>query len=227
MIFFNRKATFINKIIQLISFADQVGRDPVLANDDEIISKYDYFFAENGLVAYKDGQLLAKESIVEFLGELKLQMFINFALTYMGKLKLPKKRGTFVETRNGLINLCPVGRSCSQSEREEFAAYDKEHRVREEFIDALKSEFSGDFGLSFAIGGQISIDAYPLGWDKTYCLRFLPPRSFDKIYFFGDKTDEGGNDYEIFNDRRTIGYKVESPDDTMRIVSELFDMESD
>lgn len=196
-------------------------------NEDEIIGKYDYFFAENGLVAFKGGKMIGKESIVEFLGELKLQMFINFALIYMGNLKLPKKRGTFVETRNGLINLCPVGRSCSQAEREEFAEYDKQHKVREKFIEALRSEFSGDFGLSFAIGGQISIDAFPDGWDKTFCLRYLPSRSFDKIYFFGDKTDEGGNDYEIFNDRRISGYKVKDPEDTMRIVSELFDLETD
>jgi Eukaryotic phosphomannomutase len=26
------------------------------------------------------------------------------------------------------------------------------------------------------------------GWDKTYCLRFLPEADFDEIHFFGDKT---------------------------------------
>ena len=34
-------------------------------------------------------------------------------------------RGTFVEFRSGMINVCPVGRSCSQAQRDEFAAYDK------------------------------------------------------------------------------------------------------
>ena len=191
---------------------------------EEIISKYDYLFAENGLVAYKFGKLIAKGNIVDFLGELKIQMFINFCLTYMGNLKLPKKRGTFIEFRNGLINLCPVGRSCSQAEREEFAEYDKEHKVREKFIEALKNEFSGDFGLAFVIGGQISIDAFPVGWDKTYCLHYLSCKSYDKIYFFGDKTNEGGNDYEIFIDKRTISYAVSSPRHTKILVSELFDI---
>lgn len=59
------------------------------------------------------------------MGEEKLQTFINFALRYMSDLKLPAKRGTFVEFRNGLINLCPVGRSCTQEERDQFEAYDK------------------------------------------------------------------------------------------------------
>ena len=26
------------------------------------------------------------------------------------------------------------------------------------------------------------------GWDKTYCLRYLPEADFDEIHFFGDKT---------------------------------------
>ena len=36
----------------------------------------------------------------------------------MSELKLPAKRGNFVEFRSGIINVCPVGRSCSQAERE-------------------------------------------------------------------------------------------------------------
>lgn len=34
-------------------------------------------------------------------------------------------RGTFVEFRSGMLNICPVGRSCSQAVRDEFSAYDK------------------------------------------------------------------------------------------------------
>ena len=38
---------------------------------------------------------------------------------YMSELKLPAKRGNFVEFRSGIINICPVGRSCTQAEREQ------------------------------------------------------------------------------------------------------------
>ena len=34
-------------------------------------------------------------------------------------------RGTFIEFRSGLINVSPIGRSCSQAERDQFFAYDK------------------------------------------------------------------------------------------------------
>jgi phosphomannomutase len=47
---------------------------------------------------------------------------------------------------------------------------------------------------------------------------------FKEIHFFGDKTYQGGNDYEIFTDQRTIGHSVQSPADTIRILKELFQL---
>jgi hydroxymethylpyrimidine pyrophosphatase-like HAD family hydrolase len=44
------------------------------------------------------------------------------------------------------------------------------HKIRETFVSLLEKEFA-DFGLKFSIGGQISFDVFPEGWDKTYCLR--------------------------------------------------------
>lgn len=34
-------------------------------------------------------------------------------------------RGTFIEFRSGMINVSPIGRSCSQAERDQFFEYDK------------------------------------------------------------------------------------------------------
>ncbi|KAA0202848.1 hypothetical protein HAZT_HAZT006683 [Hyalella azteca] len=169
-----------------------------------------------------DCKIQPVQSIEAHMGEKALQQFINFSLDYMAKLELPAKRGTFVEFRSGLINLCPVGRSCSQELRDQFAVYDKEHKVREKFVAALREKFP-DLGLTFSIGGQISIDAFPTGWDKTYCLQFIE-KDFKSIHFFGDKTSPGGNDYEIFSDPRTIGHTVSSPADTRLQVSQLLQL---
>ena len=48
-----------------------------------MLQQFDYVFSENGLVAYKGGQLLAVQSISNHLGEEKLKEFINFALKYL------------------------------------------------------------------------------------------------------------------------------------------------
>lgn len=83
--------------------------------------------------------------------------------------------------------------------------YDKEHCVREKFVNKLqhftkgwdlnicigKSSLYFTFIINFLgrwlfLGGQISVDVFPYGWDKTYCLQFM--NDFHTIHFFGDKT---------------------------------------
>jgi phosphomannomutase len=186
-----------------------------------VIDRYEYVFTENGLVAHQNGQLISKESIVDYMGEDKLQDFINFALKCMSEITLPRKRGTFIEFRSGLINVSPIGRSCTQAEREEFFEYDKKHGVRKELVRLFTEKFP-DLGLCFVIGGQISIDVFPAGWDKRYCLKHVESAGFKTIHFFGDKIQPGENDYEIYSDPRTIGHFVTSPDDTMKQLHELF-----
>jgi len=197
----------------LSKIAEQMG-------GQQVLEEFDYVFSENGLVAYNGNELIGKTSIQEQLGENELQTFINFCLRYMSNLSLPVKRGTFIEFRNGMLNVCPVGRSCSQAEREQFAAYDAVHNIRKDFVEALRKEFPNT-ELVYSIGGQISFDVFPKGWDKTYCLKFVEGK-YDKIYFFGDKTNQGENDYEIFSDPRTIGHSVTNPEETKRILEQLF-----
>ncbi|KAJ8730457.1 hypothetical protein PYW07_017495 [Mythimna separata] len=190
----------------------------------EVAAKFDYVFCENGVVQYRGGKLVSSESILSHLGEKLLQRVINFALGYMSNIELPAKRGNFVEFRSSMINICPVGRSCSQAERDEFVKFDAVHSIRQKFVDALKGEFA-DAGLTFALGGQISVDVFPTGWDKTYCLNHVADQKFEEIHFFGDKTMPGGNDYEIYNDSRTIGHKVTSPDDTKEQLEKCLSIE--
>lgn len=195
-------------------------------NGEKIYQHFDYIFPENGLIQIEKGVEVGRQSIHQHLGEEVLQRFINFVLRYLSDIKLPCKRGTFIDFRNGMLNLSPIGRQCSQEERDYFEKYDKEHGVREKMIEALRKEFP-DVDLTYSIGGQISFDVYPRGWDKTFALRHVtkPGKNYREIHFFGDKTFEGGNDYEIFSDLRTIGHSVNSPDDTKRILCEMFGIE--
>ena len=56
-------------------------------------------------------------------------------------------------------------------------------------MDVLRKEFA-DYNLKFSIGGQISFDVFPVGWDKTYCLKHVESEGYKQIHFFGDKTWE-------------------------------------
>lgn len=113
--------------------------------------EYSYIFSENGLVGYFGEDSLESGSILEHLGEEKLQDLINFSLEYLSKIKLPCKRGNFIEFRRGMLNISPIGRSCTQEERLAFVEYEKDHPVRAPFVTALEERFK-DYGLKFAIG---------------------------------------------------------------------------
>jgi len=189
---------------------------------ENVVGEWDYVFSENGLVAFKEGKLLAQQSIKDHLGEEKLQNLINFILHYIADLRIPVKRGTFIEFRAGMLNVSPIGRNCSQSERDEFERYDRTAHIRRDLVAALKKEFA-DYDLTFSIGGQISMDIFPSGWDKTYCLQYLKQDGITEIHFFGDKTSKGGNDYEIYEHPDTIGHTVKSPADTKKQVEEILE----
>ncbi|CEP64961.1 phosphomannomutase SEC53 LALA0_S15e01288g [Lachancea lanzarotensis] len=188
-----------------------------------VLNEFDYAFSENGLTAYRLGEKLASQSFINWIGEEEYNKLSVFILKYLSNLELPKRRGTFLEFRNGMINVSPIGRNASTAERNEYEEYDKKHQIRAKFVEALKKEFS-HLKLTFSIGGQISFDVFPTGWDKTYCLQHVQQDGFKEIHFFGDKTMVGGNDYEIFTDDRTIGHTVQTPNDTVKILRELFNL---
>merc|ERR1711934_123558 len=200
---------------------------------DDAETAYDYLFSENGLVAHKAGELLATQSLRKHLGEDKPKAFINFTLKEIAEIDIPVKRGTFIEFRNGMLNISPVGRACSQEERDEFEKFDMEHKVREKLINKMKEEFKDEDllkDMTYSIGGQISFDVFPNGWDKRYALRFVTQcpeyealaadekkecKIFKEVHFFGDKAFQGGNDFEIYSDERTIGHPVKKYQDTI------------
>ena len=110
-------------------------------------SLFDYCFAENGLTAYRLGQPLASQSFINWLGEEKYQRLVKFVLRYIADLNIPVMRGTFVEFRNGMVNISPVGRNASLQEREDFERFDRQAGVRRTMVEVLRREFP-DFGLT-------------------------------------------------------------------------------
>ncbi|KAH9913302.1 eukaryotic phosphomannomutase [Fomitopsis serialis] len=176
----------------------------------QVSEDFDYVFAECGLIAYKRGLKLPHERFVDLIGEDRYKNLVNFILRYIADLDIPIKRGTFVEFRDGLINVCPQGRNTTTQEQDMFDEYDK------------ASCCVPSYNLVCAIGGRTSFDVFPRGWDKTYALRHLEGEGYSEIHYFGDKTHEGGNDFEIFHDPRIIGHTVDRPEDTGRQIEDLF-----
>lgn len=112
-----------------------------------VTTLFDFCFSENGLTAYKLGEPLASNSFIKWIGEPKYKELVKFILHYIADLDIPVKRGTFVEFRNGMINVSPIGRNASNEERAEYEVYDKAHKIRETFVGILREKFA-DLGLT-------------------------------------------------------------------------------
>ena len=185
------------------------------------VDLFDYAFSENGTVSFdKEQKIFHQNSIAKHFGESKYQEIINFILHYIADLDIPIKRGTFIELRNGVLNVSPIGRNCTQEERDTFHEFNLKAKVLPKMAEDIRKKFEKD-GLFVSIGGQISMDLFPSGWDKRYCLQFISDK-YEDIHFFGDKCFQGGNDYEIFHHERVKGHDViEGPKKTIQIIEEL------
>jgi phosphomannomutase len=126
----------------LVKQQEQIGSDEV-----PVTALFDFCFPENGLSAYRLGVPLASTSFIGWIGEEKYKRLVKFILRYISELDLPVMRGTFVEFRNGMINVSPVGRNASQAERLAFTAFDDEKGIRVAFVEALRKQFP-DLGLT-------------------------------------------------------------------------------
>ena len=109
----------------------------------------------------------------------------------------PHRYGNHIEDRGSMVNFSIVGRDCTQEQRDEYYKWDKEKGERKIIANAIKEKFPD---LDAVIGGQISIDIYPKGMDKSQVLnvieqeRLVPPNEY---IFIGDGIENGGNDYPL------------------------------
>ena len=120
-------------------------------------------------------------------------------LTYLGEqLRMtdyPVKAGNHIEDRGTLLNFSIIGRNCSLQQRKDYYEYDKLTDERKTISKYIRDSWSD---LDAVIGGQISIDIYPKGNDKSQVLEHIEKRHVSgKIIFIGDGIENGGNDYPL------------------------------
>ncbi len=130
--------------------------------------------------------------------------------------KYPVKAGKHIEERVGLLNISVVGRKCTQQQREEYYEWDKINKEREFMCQAINKMFPE---LEASAGGQISVDIHKFGKNKSQIRKKVK----GDIWFFGDKTMEGGNDYSlatILNDPDKV-FQVNDWKHTMKILKEI------
>jgi phosphomannomutase len=144
---------------------------------------------------------------------------IGFFSDALKESKYPVRTGIHSELRTGLINFSIVGRKASMEQRAEYKKYDKLHQERA----AITAKFNKQFPQYHAsVAGEIGIDIVPRGLHKGQIVT-----DFDfseNVTFFGDKCDQGGNDYELalaVDERGGKVYNVSDWKETREYLKEL------
>jgi phosphomannomutase len=187
-----------------------------------LLDQFERVYACNGTRVYNcnldmddetlpvDPELIHKVTLIDHYSESDINHIINTLLKTAANTHTKVKTGTFVEWRESQINFSVVGRNCTQAQREDYVKWDKKSGERKKIIDQLREEFKG-WGLSFRLGGQISIDVTREGWDKSYAFENMIETP-DQCIFFGDKICEDGNDLDIAM-KCSYYHNVDSPAD--------------
>ena len=129
--------------------------------------------------------------------------------------------GTYIQYRGSMVNWCMCGRNSQKKERDLFSKFDKENGIRKILISMLSNSLGElSSNLDFAIGGSTSIDIYPKGWDKTFCLKNFEE---ENTFFVGDACLPGQNDFEIYKKLSPRSFSTESVEETIEIINKILE----
>ena len=150
----------------------------------------------------------------------EVEKFLEDALEFSS---FPIRNGVHIERRPGQVNFSILGRGKDPSVgREEYIKWDTKRFERVGLVDRLRDAFPD---LTITLGGQTGIDIGPKGSDKSQILRDFTKD--DELYFFGDKMNEGGNDYSlaiaIANNMMGQAYHVKDYKETWELLTKYGD----
>jgi phosphomannomutase len=116
----------------------------------------------------------------------------KWLLERLASSKFVLRTGNHIEARPGSVNFSVVGRNATMKERQLYVKWDNESGERHRFATEFNHLFHD---LEARVGGETGLDIYPRGKDKSQVIPDF--KKEDKVYFFGDRVEPGGNDYPL------------------------------
>jgi len=184
----------------------------------ENVHLFTYIFSENGIMSFgTNGNIIHENNLSNIYNGKQKNNIINLLMNYLSLLDLPTKTGSFIIQRKGMWYITPIGSDCSYEERQMFVSLDTQLFIRDSIIEDLKFKLK-EYNLDIKKGGKIGMGVHPIGWDKTYIFNIIDKTDYSKIFYFGDSYGKDGNDYPIMSLPYVEPYKIDSPNDTFRIL---------
>jgi len=122
--------------------------------------------------------------------------------TQLTKCDFNIRTGSHFEHRPGMVNFSIVGRNATLEQRRSWVDYEAWNGDRRRIADEFNQLFPD---ITATVGGETGIDIAPKGADKSQILQDFSKDDF--IVFFGDRMDEGGNDYPLANTLNKNSYQ--------------------
>ena len=198
-----------------------------------------HIFSECGCVYHKqqssgDYELIYSKNIQNYtvteegrnIFSEKVQELISICLHFIAnKVEVPIS-GHFVDRRKGLYYVSLVGMQANDKERQEFIIADNLNKYREELLYVLHHSIPMELKpfLDVKIGGSTGITILPKEWNKSQVMSTVNVDNYEHVYFFGDKYERDGNDYELlnYNVRNFTGVPVNTITNTIEFLEEIF-----
>lgn len=190
----------------------------------------DHYFFECGCVYYKNMSEDKKNLVLQNyysknirnhpLYE-KINLLVKECLLFLSKVDYTLS-GNFIDLRNGMLYISLIGMSATNEERQYFIEKNNKNNYRKQLLNILLKK-AKELGIQDEVticeGGTVGLAIYPLENDKIQVLEHL--QDYKEIHYFGDKYEENGNDHNIINDSRTIGYPIDNLQMTKDILRTL------
>ena len=152
---------------------------------EDLFNSVEYSFNCAGNEVYRKGELYYRN---EWKPSESLLIFLRSKLQ---SSEYAERCGNHIEVRTGLVNFSSIGRGASLSQRLKYYEWDKVHQERVSISNEIKQKFPE---LDAQVGGEISIDIFEKGKDKSQILNYFKDQN---VVFFGDRQEHGGNDYTL------------------------------
>ena len=196
-----------------------------------------HFFPCNGTKYILDDKKIYSKNMRDYMGENAWHKLITFFIEkqydIVSKLGVTMPlTGHFFDYRESMLNWCPIGRNANDKDRAVWSFVDEDNFIRTPLLQEIQSFLknnirhiadlaAGDIQMEVKYGGDTSFDIFPKGWDKTFPLEKKNLFHDYKIFFIGDRCQENGNDYEIFNHPLTTAFETHSTEQTIEIVNKI------
>lgn len=210
--------------------------DKILLQMDNKVS-FEHYFSECGCVYHKidenkNNNKTNKDELINiYIKNIrehylynKINILIKKCLEFLAKVDYTLV-GHFIDLRNGIVYVSLIGLNANQDEREYFMKLDKNFNYRKRLIKILEEkmdEINCNGQIDVVEGGSVGIAIYPSEFDKVQVLDLFDENIYEEIIYFGDKYNYGGNDYQILNNKRVIGYKTDSSEMTVELLKKYY-----